>query len=128
LTVVLDADVVIGALDTSDDHHAQARDRFTRWQTDRVPRLLSVVNLTEILIAPAAEPALLRAAREAIAALGITLHSPNEAIAVDAARLRAAHPVSLADGYLLATARHLGAGVASFDRRLLRAASAAGIG
>ena len=65
------------------------------------------MNLTEVLIAPAAAPARLTAAREAIAALGITIHAPNEAIAVEAARLRGLHPISVPDAYAIATARHL---------------------
>jgi hypothetical protein len=36
-------------------------------------------------------PAHLSAAREAIAALGVNVHVPNEAIGVDAARLRQRH-------------------------------------
>ena len=127
MTIVLDADVVIGALDASDDHHASARDHFSKWRSDGIPRALSVVNLTEVLIAPATEPARLHAAREAISALGITIHAPNEAIAVDAARLRGSHPISLPDAYALATARHTGGRIVSFDRRLMRAAKAEGL-
>jgi predicted nucleic acid-binding protein len=32
--LVLDADVVIGALDGSDPHHARARALFVAWQKD----------------------------------------------------------------------------------------------
>jgi predicted nucleic acid-binding protein len=128
VTVVLDADVVIGALDASDAHHAGARLRFLGWEAEGSARLLSAVNLTEVLIAPSTEPARLASAREAIAALGIAIHSPNEAIAVDAARLRRVHPISVPDAYVLATARHVRASVATFDQRLLRAAAAEGLG
>lgn len=128
MTVVLDADVVIGALDASDAHHADARLRFVGWEAEGRARLLSAVSLTEVLITPSAEPARLATAREAIAALGIAIHSPNEAIAVDAARLRRVHPISMPDAYVLATARHLRAPIATFDQRLLRAAAVEGIG
>lgn len=127
MTVVLDADMVIGALDSSDVHHAEARERLTVWQRDGRPRLLGLLNLTEVLIAPARSAARLAAAREAIAALGITVHTPNEAIAVDAARLRGKHPISLPDAYALATARQVGASLSSFDRRLLQAADREGL-
>lgn len=127
MIVVLDADVVIGALDAGDAHHAAARERLTRWHRAGVRRLLGLMNLTEVLIAPAAAPARLAAAREAIAALGIAIHSPNEAIAVDAARLRNAHPISLPDAYALATARHVGGVVASFDEKVRRAAAREGL-
>jgi predicted nucleic acid-binding protein len=87
-------------------------------------RLISVVNLSEVLVAPAADSRWLRAAREAIAALGVAVHRPGESIGVEAARLRCRHPISLPDAYCLATAKHAGASVASFDRNLIRAAEA----
>jgi predicted nucleic acid-binding protein len=127
LIVVLDADVLIGALDASDAHHKLARAQFEAWQADATQRLVSLVNLTEVLIAPAARPRQLNAAREAIAALGVSTHTPNEAIAVDAARLRGEHPISLPDAYALATARHVGGQLVSFDRKVARAAAQAGI-
>ncbi len=116
--------MVIGALDGSDSHHSQARALFTVWQEQDATRLLSVVNLSEVLVAPTADRKRLRAARAAIAALGVAIHSPNTAIGVDAARLRARHPISLPDAYCLATARHTGSSVASFDRKMLHAAKA----
>jgi predicted nucleic acid-binding protein len=119
---LLDADVLIGALDGSDAHHGRARELFTRWREDKDVRAVSVVNLTEVLIAPSADVARLAAAREAIAALGVTVHQPNEAIGVEAARLRHRHPISLPDAYCLATAKHTGSAVASFDEKILRAA------
>jgi predicted nucleic acid-binding protein len=125
--VILDADVVIGALDGSDPHHAQARRLFLGWEKRGDIRLLSVVNLTEVLVAPAADRKRLRAAREAIASLGVTIHQPSEAIGVEAARLRDAHPISLPDAYCLATARYADASLASFDEKVLRAAEREGI-
>ncbi len=119
---LLDADVLIGALDGDDQHHRRARRLFTDWREQQTTPLISVVNLTEVLIAPAGDSAKLSAAREAIAALGVTVHHPNEAIAVEAARLRHRYPISLPDGYCLATAKHTGAALISFDRKLLRAA------
>lgn len=80
------------------------------------------MTLTELLVAPAAEPARLRTAREALTALSVAVHRPTEAIAVEAARLRERYPVSLPDAYLLATARGLAARPATFDQRVLSAA------
>jgi predicted nucleic acid-binding protein len=125
--VVLDADVLIGALDGSDPHHREARAHFVGWHERDDARLVSVVNLSEVLVAPAADRRRLRAAREAIAALGVAVHRPGEVIAVEAARLRGSHPISLPDAYCLATARHTGGSVASFDEKILRAARAEGI-
>ncbi len=124
MRVVLDADVLVGALDGSDPHHAQARSLFTGWQDRDDTRLISVVNLSEVLVAPAADKKRLRAAREAIAALGVAIHQPGEAIGVEAARLRYSHPISLPDAYCLATAHHTGGTLASFDEKILRAARA----
>jgi predicted nucleic acid-binding protein len=122
LKVVLDADVLIGALDAGDGHHAEARSLFEVWNERGDARLISAVNLSEVLVAPAASPKRLAVAREAIAALGVGAHRPSEAIAIDAARLRGRHPISLPDAYCLATARQTRSAVASFDDRLLRAA------
>lgn len=69
MTVVVDADVVIGALDASNGHHAAARAHFAAWHREGTPRVISLVNLTEVLIAPASDRARLHTAREAIAAL-----------------------------------------------------------
>jgi predicted nucleic acid-binding protein len=127
LRYALDADVLIGALDGSDAHHAHARELFTRWREQDDSALISVINLSEVLIAPAADQRRLRAARAAITARRVSVHSPTEAIGVDAARLRGRHPISLPGAYLLATARHTASTAVSFDRRIVRAATAEGI-
>lgn len=124
MKLILDADILIGALDGSDSHHVQARELFTHWREQQATRLMSVVNLSEVLVAPGFAPERLRAAREAIAALGVEVHRPGEAIGVRAARLRGHHSISLPDAYCLATAGHTGGTVASFDRKVLRAAEA----
>jgi predicted nucleic acid-binding protein len=124
LRLVLDADVVIGALDHNDEHHREARRLFAGWRRKNDTVLISAVNLTEVLVAPARDRAVLSVAREAIGALGISVHPPNEVVAVEAARLRGRHAISLPDAYCLATAKHAGSTLVSFDRRLLRAADA----
>jgi predicted nucleic acid-binding protein len=121
--LLLDADVLIGALDSSDAHHQRARELFVRARECRDSLSISVMNLIE----PAADAARLAAAREAIAALGVTIQQPSEAIAVDAARLRGRHPISLPDAYLLASAKHVGATIASFDRKVKQAAEREGL-
>ena len=55
MKLVLDADLLIGALDGSDRHHKEARALFTAWQNQDATRLISVVNLSEVLVAPAAD-------------------------------------------------------------------------
>src|ERR671931_594408 len=49
-----------GALNGNDPHHARARTLFRSWQRHDDDRLISVVNLTEVLIAPAADRRRLR--------------------------------------------------------------------
>lgn len=124
MNVVLDADVLIGALDGSDVHHRQARSMFRRWRRQQATTLMSVVNYSEVLVAPAADSLLLRAARAAVAALGVSIHQAVEAIGVDAARLRARHPISLPDAFCIATAKHTAGTIASFDLNVIRAATA----
>lgn len=124
MTFVLDADVLIGALDGSDVHHTRASLLFRRWRRQQAVALMCVVNLSEVLVAPAGNRTRLRTARAAIAALGVSVHQPGEAIGVEAARLRARHAISLADAFCLATAKHTTATVASFDLKVLRAANA----
>jgi predicted nucleic acid-binding protein len=125
--LLLDADVVIGALDRDDPHHGRARTLFTRWHERQDACAISVVNLTEVLIAPSADVSKLADAREAIAALGVAVHQPNEAIGVETARLRQRHPISLPDAYCLATAKHTGSTLSSFDQKILNAAKREGV-
>jgi predicted nucleic acid-binding protein len=61
------------------------------------------------------------------AALGITVLQPNEAIGVEAARLRQRHPISLPDAYCLATAKHTSSTVSSFTQKILKADAREGI-
>jgi predicted nucleic acid-binding protein len=124
---LLDADVLIGALDRNDRHHRRARALFTGWRDAQDILAISVVNLTEVLVAPAANVSELAKAREAVAALGLRVHQPNEAIAVEAARLRQRHTISLPDAYCLATAKHTSSTLSSFDRKIVTAARREGI-
>jgi predicted nucleic acid-binding protein len=125
--LLLDADVLIGALDSSDAHHQDARTLLVGARERQDSLMISAVNLTEVLIAPAAHAARLPAAREAIAALGVVIHQPSEAISVDAARLRGRHPISLPDAFILASARSIGAAIATFDQRVKRSAAREGL-
>jgi hypothetical protein len=92
---------------SSTAHHSDARQRLTSWRAQQDTVLISVVNLTEVLVAPAADEHRLRTARSAIAALGVTIQQPTEAIAVDAARLSSRHPISLPDSQAYRRERRL---------------------
>ena len=124
---VLDTDVVIAALDRSDAHHERAAEAITTMIDANTELLLSLVNYAETLVRPAtAGERTLRAAIEALTALGIRLVAPTSAIACDAARHRGLD-ISLADGFAVATAQARGASVASFDLRVRRALPVVGV-
>lgn len=117
---VLDTDVVIAALDRQDARHRRAAAAINAMIDADTALLLSIVNYAETLVRPAESEQTLRAAVNALAALGVRLVTPSPAIARDAARHRALN-VSLADGFAIATAQARGATVASFDARVRRA-------
>jgi predicted nucleic acid-binding protein len=123
---VLDTDVVIAALDRSDAHHRAAAAAFARFEAEQVELLMCSINYAEALIRPAQDERTLRAATEAINALGIRIEAPDASVA----RLAATHRnlgISLADGFALATAERTRADVASFDKRVRRAIDLADI-
>ena len=117
---VLDTDVVIAALDRDDAHHRAAARALLGLIDRETPLLLSTVNYAEALVRPAEDESLLRAAKDAIAVLGVRLVAPTPPIARDAARHRGLS-ISLADGFAIATAQAHAASVATFDRRVRRA-------
>jgi predicted nucleic acid-binding protein len=123
---VLDTDVAIAALDRRDAHHADAARALTAMIDSETPLLLSLVNYAETLVRPAEEEDSLRAAVDALNALGVQLVPPTPTIARDAARHRALN-ISLADGFALATAQAQRATLATFDRRVRRALPKAGL-
>jgi len=125
-TCVLDTDVVIAALDQSDAHHRAAAAAFARFEAERVELLMCSINYAEALVRPAQDERSLRAATEAINALGVRIEAPDASVA----RLAATHRnlgISLADGFALATAERTRADVASFDKRVRRAVDLAGL-
>lgn len=123
---VLDTDVVIAALDRRDAHHADAAKAIAAMIERETPLLLSLINYAETLVKPAETEDSMRAAIDALSAMGIELISPTPAIARDAARHRALN-ISLADGFALATAQAQRASLATFDRRVRRALPRAGL-
>jgi len=123
---VLDTDVVIAALDRRDAHHARASAAVTAWIDAGTDLMLSLVNYAETLVRPAENHDTMRAAIEALTALGIRLVAPTPAIARDAARYRGQN-ISLADGFAIATAQSHSASLASFDVRVRRALPAIGV-
>jgi predicted nucleic acid-binding protein len=124
---VIDADVVIAALDDHDSSHRAATRAMTGLFDQGTALLLSLVNYTETLVHPARDPAAFSTATTAIGTLGLELVAPTASIAREAAQLRS-RGVSLPDAFALATARARGAGIATLDRRVRKAAQEAGVG
>lgn len=126
LPCVLDTDVVIGALDRSDAHYEAATKLLRALIADGVPRVMSPINYAEALVRPAERDGLLERAFQALDDLGIELVAPTARVARDAAQIRGLG-ISLADGFAIAAAQQVGGTVASFDRRVRRAAEQVGV-
>lgn len=116
--LILDASVLIGLLDTADDHHDRAVDDVEAADREGQQLLLAASAYSETLVA-FARARRLDEARQAIAAMGITVVPQTDAIAERAAELRARHNrLRLPDAIVLATAQEMGASLLSYDRKL----------
>jgi len=126
--VVFDSDVLIGFLNASDAHHADAVALVRGSLVPGTRRMISAINYSEILIGPIKSGT---AAREHVD--GMLSRFSIEIIAVDAAFARRAATVrartnlKLPDAFALATAIHAehsghdDVRLASFDQAVLRA-------
>jgi len=125
--LILDASVVIGLLDTADAHHAKAIDDVEAGDRRGETLLMPASAYSEALVA-FARASRLGEARDAIAAMGISIAPLTAGIAETAAELRARHKtLRLPDAIVLATARELDARILSYDRRLAKFAATDGI-
>jgi predicted nucleic acid-binding protein len=121
-TLILDASVLIGLLDTSDPHHAIAVDDVEAADHAGHSLQTPASAYSETLVAFARADRVPEA-RESVAGMGITITPLSAAIAERAAALRAAHPrLRLPDALVLATARELSADLLTYDDRLARVA------
>jgi predicted nucleic acid-binding protein len=126
--VVFDSDVLIGFLNASDAHHADAVSLVRASLAPGTKRMLSAVNYSEILIGPIKAG---RHARDHVDAMlghfSIEIMIVDAALAKRAAAVRARTDLKLPDAYALATAIHAehkghnDVRLASFDRAVLRA-------
>jgi predicted nucleic acid-binding protein len=122
-TLILDASVVIGLLDTADPHHASAIDDVEAADLADLSLVLPASAYSEMLVAFARHDRI-RDAREALTDMGITIAPLTDAIAERAAQRRATHAVlRLPDALVLATADHLGGQLLTYDQRLARVAA-----
>lgn len=120
--LILDASALIGLLDTADVHHARSIDDTEA--ADRAGRqLLTPASAYSEALVAFARAGRIGDAREAIAAMGITVTPLTATIAERASELRAHHPrLRLPDAIVLASARELGGELLSYDRRLTQLA------
>ena len=117
--VVLDAGVVIAALDASDANHEAAIEALRRHSNDDVR--IPASALAEALVSPSRR-GIVDEVREVIASLGFSVVPLDEDIAVLAAALRARRrTVRLPDALVAATGAALEAdAILTTDRRLTR--------
>jgi predicted nucleic acid-binding protein len=117
-TLILDASVLIGLLDTADAHHSQAVDDVEAADVADEKLLAPASAYSEALVS-FARAQRIRDARDAIAAMGITVTPMTSRITEAAAELRAAHDrLRLPDAIVLATARDLHARLLTYDNVL----------
>lgn len=119
-SLILDASVAIGLLDTADAHHGRAVDDVEAADREGRELQLPASAYSEALVA-FARSGRLGDARDALAAMGISVVHLTEAIAERAAELRARHDtLRLPDAIVLATAQVHSGELLSYDRRLSR--------
>jgi predicted nucleic acid-binding protein len=120
--LILDASVVIGLLDAADAHHDRAVDEVDAADREGRTLLLPASAYSELLVA-FARAGRIPEAREAVAAMGISVVPLTAAIAETAADLRSSHRyLRLPDAIVLASARAHDGELLSYDRRLDRLA------
>lgn len=123
-TLILDASVLIGLLDTADAHHSRAVDDAEAADLAGENLLVPASAYSEALVS-FARARRIRDAHDAIAAMGVTVAPMTAAIAELAAELRAAHdPLRLPDAIVLATARASNARLLTYDDNLAKLAAA----
>ncbi len=118
--MILDASVLIGLLDTADAHHSRAVTDVEAADLAGHTLVAPASAYSEALVA-FARAGRLADARDAIAAMGISVAPLTAAMAERAAELRADHNrLRLPDAIVLACARELAAALLTYDDRLAR--------
>ncbi len=119
--ILLDASVLIAYLDGADSHHAAAERLLAQAIEDELAA--NTLTLAEVLVVPARDGRL-DAVRTALRDLEVQeLPFPADS-AVRLAQLRANTGLKMPDCCVLLAAEDVGACVASFDDRLVKAAEA----
>jgi predicted nucleic acid-binding protein len=121
--LTLDASVLIALLDSADAHHARAVAEVEAADQRGAELVAPASAYSEALVAFARADRL-RDAREAIAAMGITISPLDARTAELAAQLRGRHDrLRLPDAMVLATSHQSGQRLLTYDHRLQRYAA-----
>ena len=122
--LILDASVLIGLLDSADAHHQRAVDDVERADQGGRRLFAPASAFAEALVA-FARAGRTHEARDAVAAMGITVAPLTATMAEGAALLRARHKqLRLPDALVLACADELAGELLSYDDRLRHVAGA----
>jgi predicted nucleic acid-binding protein len=120
--LILDASVLAGLLDAADAHHDASVDDVEAADQAGTQLLTPASAYSEALVS-FARAGRMADAREALAAMGISVEPLTAAIAELAAELRAGHErLRLPDAIVLATAVRLSAPLLTYDDQLSRIA------
>lgn len=122
--IVLDANVLIGFLDSSDAHHEAALDLLERWVVEGFGS--SVLTVAEALVHPTRVKRQ-DAAMSALNRIGVRIIPLHPADAADVARVRHTYRVRMPDAVALHAAITTGSALATFDESVVAAAGKAGI-
>ena len=123
MTTVLDANVMIAALQSQDAHHAQVVE-FLRTTTDDL--CVPLLTLAESLVWQARQGRA-DAALSVIIGMGVRILPCDLTGALDLATVRAATDLRMPDCVVLASAQAIGAKLATTDQKLAREAAKTGI-
>jgi predicted nucleic acid-binding protein len=122
-SLTLDASVLIALLDDADVHHSRAVDEVEAADQNGDDLVAPANAYSEALVAFARDDRV-SDAREAIAAMGISVTPLDAATAEQAAQLRARHDgLRLPDAMVLATSQQHEGSLLSYDQRLQRYAA-----
>ena len=122
--IVLDANVLIGFLDSTDSHHAATVDLLERRFADGFAA--SVLTVAEALVHPTRVERQ-DAALASLARIGVLVLPLAASDAAALARVRNSYRVRMPDAVALHTASSTGSELATFDEALIVAAERAGV-
>ena len=122
--IVLDANVLIAHLESTDVHHQRATQLLLSAAADQFA--VSPITMAEVLVGPARTHELERV-QGSLRELEVTTVPLTEESPVRLANLRATTRLRMPDCCVLLAAESVGASIATFDDRLAEAASDLGI-